>query len=97
MGHLEDSCSIAAKITIQGPLKKDPQEISLVTDTGTSKTFLNSCEWNRIKECCRFVKTSKRFRPYNHPIKGKAKVTLQAENGAEIETWIFVVNDKNEQ
>ena len=29
--------------------------------------------------------------------KGKAKVTLQAEDGAEIETWIYVLNDKNEQ
>ena len=101
VGHLEDSRSIAAKITIQGPLRKDPQEISLATDTGISKTLLNSCDWNRIKECCRFVRTSKRFRPYGTayhlPIKGKAKVTLQAENGVEIETWIYVVNDKNEQ
>ena len=101
VGHLEDSRSIAAKITIQGPLKKDPQRISLATDTGISKTLLNSCDWNKIKESCRFVKTSKRFRPYGTayhlPIKGKAKVTLQAENGAETETWIYVVNDKNEQ
>ena len=47
------------------------------------------------------MKTSRRFRPYGTayhlPIKGKAKVTPQAENGAEIETWIYVVNDKNEQ
>ena len=101
VGHLEDSRSIAAKITIQGPLRKDPQKISLATDTGISKTLLNSCDWNRIKNCCRFVKTSKRFRPcgtaYHLPVKSKAKVTLQAENGAEIETWIYVVNDKNEQ
>ena len=100
-GHLEDSRSIAAKITIQGSLKKDPQEISLATDTGISKTLLISCDSNRIKECCRFAKTSKRFRPhgtaYHLPIKGKAKITLQAENGAEIETWIYVVNNKNEQ
>ena len=52
MGHLEDSHSIAAKITIQGPRKKDTQEISLATDTGISKTLLNNCDWNRIKECC---------------------------------------------
>ena len=37
VGHLEDSRSIAAKITIQGPLRKDPQKISLATDTGISK------------------------------------------------------------
>ena len=42
VGHLEDARSIAAKITIQGPLRKDPQEISLATDTGISKTLLNS-------------------------------------------------------
>ena len=52
VGHLEDSRSIAAKITIQGPLRKDPQKISLATDTGISKTLLSSCDWNRIKDCC---------------------------------------------
>ena len=52
MGHLEDSRSIAAKITIHGPLKKDPHEIFLATNTGISKTLLNSCDWNRIKESC---------------------------------------------
>ena len=55
VGHLEDSRSIAAKITIQVPLKKDPQEISLATDTGIPKSLLNSCGWNTMKECCRFV------------------------------------------
>ena len=71
------------------------------TDTGISKTLLNSCDWNKIEECCRFVKTSKRFRPYGTAyhllIKVKAKVTLQARNGAEIETWICAVNDRNDQ
>ena len=52
VGHLEDSRSIAAKITIQGPLRKDPQKISFATDTGISKTLLNSCDWNRTKDCC---------------------------------------------
>ena len=64
VGHLEDSRSIAAKITTQQPLRKDPQKISLATDTGISKTLLNSCDWNRIKDCCQFVKTLKRSRPY---------------------------------
>ena len=71
VGHLEDSRGIAAKIIIQGPLKKDPHETSKqIRSYGTA---------------------------YHPPIKGKAKVTLQAENDAKIETWIHVVNGKIKQ
>ena len=54
-----------------------------------------------INSDCKFVKTSKRFRPYGTtyhlPIKGKAKVTLQAERGASIETWAYIVDNCNGQ
>ena len=72
----------------------------LATDTGISKTLLNRTDWESIRDGCKFVKTSKRFRPYGTayhlPIKGKALVTLTAELGAEIETWIYVVDDHKE-
>ena len=48
-----------------------------------------------------FVKTSKRFRPYGThyhlPIKGKALVTLTAERGASVSTWVYVNDDAKEQ
>ena len=47
------------------------------------------------------MKTSKGFRPYGTafrlPIKGKAKVTLTAQRGAKITTWVYVVDDPKEQ
>ena len=47
------------------------------------------------------MKTSKGFRPYGTayklPIIGRAHVTLTAEAGAKISTWVYVVKDKKEQ
>jgi len=63
--------------------------------------LLNRNDWCRIREQCKFVKTSKRFRPYGTayhlPKKGKAQVTLQAKRGETISTWIYVVDDPKEQ
>ena len=70
------------------------------TDTGISKTLLTRTDWEKVNKGCKFVKTSKRFRPYGTsyhlPIKGKALVTLTAERGATIETWAYVVDDRKE-
>ena len=101
VGHLSTK-SIQAKVTVQGPLlPNDAKEIMLATDTGISKTLLNRTEWEKVKNGCKFVKTSKRFRPYGTtyhlPIKGKALVKLSAERGASIETWVYVVDDRKEQ
>ena len=101
VGHFS-SKSIAAKIKVTGLSKSNEgKEVQLATDTGISKTLLNRSDWESIKDCCTFVKTSKRFRPhgtaYHLPIKGKAKVKLRAERGAATETWIYVVDDKREQ
>ena len=55
----------------------------------------------RRKPNISFVKTSERFRPlgtaYHLLIPGKAKVTLCAEKGATIESYIYVVDNKREQ
>ena len=97
-----DSQTIGAKITVQGPLNTH-QAVSLMlaTDTGISKTLLNSSDWSKVKGDCKFVKTSNCFRSYGTkyhlPIKGKVRVTLTAERGAKIDTWVYVVNDKREQ
>ena len=96
-----NSSSISAKLSTQGPLNDAQMEdISFATDTGISKTVLNRIDWSKIKDGCRFVKTSKRFRPYGThyhlPIKGKALVELEAENGARIDTWVYVNNDPKE-
>ena len=101
VGNL-DSQTIGAKITVQGPLNTHHAvSLMLATDTGISKTLLNSSDWSKVKGDCKFVKTLKHFRPYGTkyqlPIKGKARVTLTAERGAKIDTWVYVVNDKREQ
>ena len=82
--------------------KDDPKgDLSLATDTGISKTVLNLIDWAKIKEGCKVVKTSKRFRPYGTQyhlsIKGKALVELAAENGVTIDTWVYVNNHPKEQ
>ena len=101
VGHL-NSKSIAANIRVTGTQNTTEEKlVKLATDTGISKTLLNRNDWEAIKKDCTFVKTSKRFRPYGTayhlPIKGKAKVTLKAERGATIETWVYIVDDKREQ
>ena len=85
---------------VENPGKSAP--LKLVTDTGVSKTLVNIVEWQKIKhQCRRLVKTSKRFRPYGTqyllPIIGRAHVHLQAQNGASIKTWVYIVKDKKEQ
>ena len=97
-----DSQTIGAKITVQGPLNTHHAVyLMLATDTGLSKTLPDSSDWSKVKGGCKFVKTSKHFRPYGTKyhllIKGKARVTLTAERGAKIDTWVYVVNDKREQ
>ena len=101
-----DSQTIGAKITVQGPLNTHHAvPLMLATDKGISKTLFNSSDWSKIKGDCKFVKTSKHFRPYGTVyhllIKGKARVTLTAEIGAEIgakiDTWVYVMDDKREQ
>ena len=94
--------SIGAKISVSGTAKpNERREVMLATDTGISKTLLNRNDWEAVREGCKFVKTSKRFRPYGTayhlPIKGKAQVKLTAERGATIDTWVYIVDDRREQ
>ena len=95
------SKSIAANVYVSGILGSEPMKLQVATDTGISKTVLNRTDWLKIKSTCKFVKTSKRFRPYGTnihlPIKGKAEVTVMSENGASIKTWIYVNDDPKEQ
>ena len=92
-----------ANIDVQGMQSPgEPHQVEMVTDTGVGKTLINSPTWQKIKsQCGTLVKTSKRFRPYGThyllPIIGRARVFLQAENGARIKTWIYVVKDQKEQ
>ena len=72
--------------------------IKLATDTGVRKTILNRSDWFKIRDKCLLVKTKLKFRPYgtDHrlPIRGRAKVRLQAKAGACITTYVFV-NDSD--
>ena len=72
-----------------------------VTDTGISKSLINRKVWRRLQPQSQLIPTSKGFRPYGPhyrlPIIGRAHVTLKAANGAEIKTWVYVLNNDNEQ
>jgi hypothetical protein len=72
--------------------------MELITDSGVSKTLINYNHWQAIKSQTDLVKTSKGFRPYGTayklPIIGRAHVTLTAEAGAKITTWVYVVIQK---
>ena len=62
--------------------------------------MLNKSDWNKIKASATLVKTSKLFRPYGTtyhlPIIGRAYVTMRSENGAVINTWVYIVNSFKE-
>ena len=74
-------------------------KMRMATDTGVRKTILNRADWEKIRDKCLMVKTKLRFRPYGTghrlPVRGRAKVKLQAQAGATITTYVFV-NDSNE-
>ena len=102
VGYVSPSVSSTADVHVGGPsdvvFKK---KTKLITDTGVKYTILNLNDWELIKQRCKFLKTSKKFRPYGTkkhlPILGKAVVSLQAKNGARIKTRVFIINDKKEQ
>ena len=93
---------ISAKVSIKAYQSGDTsaENVSLSTDTGVRKTLLNKSDWNKIKSSATLVKTSKLFRPYGTryhlPIIGRAYVTIKSENGATINTWVYIVNSFKE-
>ena len=93
---------IAAKVTIKAyeDNSNNGQAVELSTDTGVRKTLLNKYDWEKIKSSASLVKTSKLFRPYGTryhlPIIGRAYITMKAENGASIDTWVYIVNSYKE-
>ena len=91
---------IAAKLKIKPHNAHNESDVHLATDTGVRKTLINKTDWLKIKNNADLVKTSKRFRPYGTqyhlPIIGRSYVTLTAEKGASINTWVYVVNSQKE-
>ena len=75
--------------------------MELATDTSVTKILLNKLDWLKIKPYCKSVKTCKQFRPfgtnYHLPIKGKAKVHITVEKGAQIDTFVYILDDEREQ
>ena len=95
--------SITAKIEVQGmlPFNTNDKTLEMSTDTGVKKTIVSYNDWQKIKRSCGIVKTSKKFRPYGTPLSlnilGKARVTMKAEAGAEIETWVYIHKSSSEK
>ena len=69
-------------------------------DSGCKKTLIGITEFRQLKLNARLIRTNVRFTPYGTQvslrIKGRVKVQLSANNGASIETWIYVVDDEVE-
>ena len=102
VGKLSNNKKLVAKVGVQGTHSPgEKEDMKLLTDTGISKTLVNLVDWRKIRSQSKLVKTSKLFRPYGMkchlPIKGKAYVKLEAENGATIETWLYILRDEKEQ
>ena len=61
------------------------------------RTIINKIDWNRISKECTLRPTRLKFRPYRTnkqlTVIGRAKVQLQAEAGAVIETYVYVNDD----
>ena len=88
-----DSKSISVNIKIR-PFQDQTAStelFELATDTGVSKTILNQNGWV----------ISKQFRPfgtaYHLLIQGKAHVNLTAQKGAQIDTYVYIIDDPKEQ
>ena len=80
----------------------EKRAMQLATDTGVTKTLLDILDWLKIKLYCKFVKTSKQFRPfdttYHVPTKGKGKVNITADKGTtQIDTLVYILDDEREQ
>ena len=95
--NMKESIFCKLKVTSHDDDKFEAR-IKLATDTGVRKTILNRSDWFKIRDKCLLVKTKLKFRPYgtDHrlPIRGRAKVRLQAKAGACITTYVFV-NDSD--
>ena len=72
-----------------------------VTDTGVRRTILNITDWRKVGDGAQIKPTTLKFRPYGTqqslPIIGRAKLTLQAEAGATIETDVYVLDSETEE
>ena len=69
-------------------------------DSGCKKTLIGISEFKQLKLNVKLLRTNVKFTPYGTnvslKIKGRVKVNLCADNGANVETWIYVVDDKVE-
>ena len=86
---------IFTKLSIQGVAG-----FKVATDTGVGKTILSRADWRKIEDRAEMVKTRLKFRPYGTeqqlPIRGRARVKIRAEAGAEIDTYVYVNDDGKE-
>ena len=97
-GNKKNPGSIFCKLKVTSPDDTHfDSKIQLATDTGVRKTILCRADWEKIKDKCRLVKTKLKFRPYGTmcklPIRGRAKVKLQARAGAVITTYVYINDD----
>ena len=72
-----------------------------LTDTGVQRTIINMKDWRKVGDGAKIRPTTLKFRPYGTrqflPILGRAKLTLQAEAGATIDTEVYVNDSETEE
>ena len=86
----------------EGPwtsLKVNDKEVGFTIDSGVKRNLLNRKDWLRVAGTTTATQTNKRFTPYGMntqlPIHSKATVSLQAKNGAKVETEVFIVESEH--
>ena len=94
----EDDSRIGVKLGMAGPgYQNFKVKFKPLTDTGVRRTIIDKIDWNRISKECTLRPTRLKFRPYRTnkqlTVIGRAKVQLQAEAGAVIETYVYVNED----
>ncbi len=87
-------------VGVASPTGTGGDAIRFLSDTGVKKTILNWEDWKCLRRVCELPTTGRRFRPYGTgerlPIRGKARVTMTAKAGAEIQTDVYVIQSEEE-
>ena len=72
-----------------------------LTDTGVRRTIINMKDWRKVGAVAMIPPTTLKFRPYGTrqflPILERAKLTLHVEEGATIDTEVYVNNSETDE
>ena len=71
------------------------RDVKFTVDSGVKRNLISWKDWKKIAKTTTPLHTGRRFVPYGTdmelPVRAKAMVTLEASQGAEVETEVFIV------